>query len=84
MIEMIRARGADVILVGVPQLGFSLQLPKFYSAIAEEYAIPFEKSILLDLLGDNSMKSDAIHPNAKGYRLMAEAINKVIKKAQHN
>jgi lysophospholipase L1-like esterase len=28
------------------------------------------------------MKSDAIHPNATGYRLMAEAIYKVIQKAQ--
>lgn len=84
MVEMIRARGADVILVGVPKLGFGLQIPKFYAAIAEAYAIPVESDILLELLGDNSMKSDSIHPNATGYRLMAEAVYKVINKAQHN
>jgi lysophospholipase L1-like esterase len=83
MIGLIRARGADVILVGVPKLGFGLQVPKFYSAIAKEFTIPFESDILLDLLGDNSMKSDSIHPNATGYRLMAEAIHKVINKAQN-
>ncbi|MBE0575852.1 MAG: arylesterase [Desulfuromonadales bacterium] len=82
MIGLIRAHGADVILVGVPKLGFGLQVPKFYSVIAEEFTIPFESDILLDLLGDNSMKSDSIHPNATGYRLMAEAIHKVINKAQ--
>jgi lysophospholipase L1-like esterase len=83
MIELIRGHGADVILVGVPKLGFGLQMPKFYHAIAEEYTIPLETNILVDLLGDNSLKSDSIHPNATGYRLMAEAIHKVINKAQN-
>lgn len=82
MIEMIQDRGADVVLVGVPKLGFGLDVPKFYVSIAAEKAIPFEGEILLDLLGDNRMKSDAIHPNAKGYHLMAEAIYGVISKAQ--
>jgi lysophospholipase L1-like esterase len=30
------------------------------------------------------MKSDTIHPNATGYRLMAEAIYELINKAQRN
>jgi lysophospholipase L1-like esterase len=82
MIELIRARGADVVLVAVPKLGFGLAVPKFYLEIAEEYTIPLQSDILLDLLGDNSMKSDSIHPNATGYRLMAEAVHDVINKAQ--
>lgn len=82
MIELCRSRGAAVILVGVPRLGFGLQTPKFYSALAKQYAIPFEGEILVELLGDNSMKSDTIHPNDTGYRLMAEAIQTVIVKAQ--
>lgn len=82
MVEMVKARGADVILVGVPKLGFGLDVPKFYTTLAEEQGIPFEGEILVDLLGDNSMKSDEIHPNTTGYRLMAEAIHKVITKAQ--
>ena len=82
MINMIRARGIDVVLVGVPKLGFGLAVPQFYAIIAAEQKIPFEGEILADLLGDNGMKSDAIHPNATGYRLMAEAIHEVINKAQ--
>jgi len=82
MIEMIRARGIDVVLVGVPKLGFGLAVPSFYATLAEEEKIPFEGEILADLLGDNDMKSDTIHPNAAGYRLMAEAIYQVISKAQ--
>lgn len=82
MIEEIRSRGADVILVGVPRLGFGLEVPEFYEQIAEELAVPFERDIVLDLLGDDDFKSDAIHPNAVGYRKMAEAIHEVIVKAQ--
>lgn len=82
MIEMIREHGADVVIVAVPKLGFGLNIPKFYREIADEYAIPLQRDILLDLLGDNDMKSDSIHPNADGYRRMAEAIHAVIETAQ--
>jgi lysophospholipase L1-like esterase len=82
MIGLIRSRGADVVLVGVPKLGFGLQVPEFYPQIADDYTIPLQRDILLDLLGDNSMKSDTIHPNGTGYRLMAEAIYDLINEAQ--
>ena len=82
MIELIRESGADVVLVGVPKLGFGLRIPKFYVEIAEEYTLPIQRDVLIDLLGDNNMKSDSIHPNATGYRIMAEAIHDVIDKAQ--
>jgi len=82
MIELIKAHGADVVLVGVPKLGFGLGVPEFYGKLAEEFKIPFERDIVLDLLSDEEMKSDTIHPNASGYRKMAEAIHAVIVKAQ--
>ena len=82
MIELIQESGADVVLVGVPKLGFGLRIPKLYAKIAAEYTIPIQRDVLIDLLGDNSMKSDDIHPNATGYRIMAKAIYNVIDKAQ--
>ena len=82
MITLIRSHGADVVLVGVPKLGFGLQVPELYSQIADQHTIPLQKEILVDLLSDNSMKSDVIHPNATGYRLMAEAIYDLINRAQ--
>lgn len=84
MVELIRAQGADVVLVGVPKLGFGLEVPKFYGELATEFAIPFEGQILRELLADNRMKSDPIHPNDAGYRLMAKAIHGVIDKAAKN
>ena len=82
MIALIKAAGADVVLIGVPKLGFGLDVPAFFPELANEFAIPYEGDILLDLLDDNTMKSDAIHPNATGYRRMAEAIYAVIQRAQ--
>ncbi|MDG5469048.1 arylesterase [Deltaproteobacteria bacterium IMCC39524] len=82
MITLIRSRGADIVLVGVPKVGFGLQVPELYSKIADQHTIPLQKEILVDLLSDNSMKSDVIHPNATGYRLMAEAIYDLINRAQ--
>lgn len=82
MVSLIKQRGADVILIGVPKLGFGLDVPAFYPAIAEEHRIPFEGEILLDLLADHAMKSDPIHPNATGYQRMAEAVYQVIDVAQ--
>jgi len=83
MVALIRSQGADVILVGVPKLGFGLVVPDFYAETAKQYAVPLEQDILVDLLGDSTMKSDAVHPNAAGYRLLAEAISKVINNVQH-
>lgn len=82
MIELIHARGAAVVLIGVPQLGLAVQPPDFYSELAKEFALPYEGEILHQLLTDRKLKSDTIHPNADGYRLMAEALQQLITRAQ--
>lgn len=82
MIEACRSAGAEVVLVGVPQPGFTLKPPEFYVSIAEEYDIPYAGSVLADLLSDRDFKSDSIHPNATGYRRLAEALAELITEAQ--
>jgi lysophospholipase L1-like esterase len=81
MIELSRARGVDVVLVGVPEFGLILNPPEFYRETAKRFAIPYEGEIVSNLLGDRDYKSDAIHPNAAGYRRMAEALHALIKSA---
>ena len=81
MIEQIRAAGGDVVLIGVPEPGLLLDPPPFYGELAKRFGIPYEAEIVGDLLGDRDYKSDTIHPNAAGYRRMAEALLTLIRDA---
>ncbi len=82
MIELARTAGVQVVLVGVPQPGIFLATAPLYREVAREYQIPNENEILAEILADRSLKSDTIHPNAAGYRQLAESIATLIKKAQ--
>ena len=78
MIDMIKASGADVVLVGVPSPGLVLSTAPFYEELAREFNIPCECEAVADILSSPGLKSDQIHPNAAGYRRMAEAVAGVI------
>lgn len=81
MVSLLRERGIGVVLIGVPRLGWGLEVPAWYGAIAREAGIPYEGKIVARILADRSLKSDTIHPNAAGYRQMAEALAVLLKKA---
>ena len=81
MVGLARASGAEVVLVGVPRPGLFLGTAEHYERVATDLALPFEDEVLADVLGDNAMKSDAVHPNAAGYARMAEAIEEVLREA---
>lgn len=81
MVAMIRGRGIGVVLIGVPRLGFGLEVPKWYRAVAKDASIPYEGDILKHVLSDSSLKSDPIHPNAAGYQQVAESLSVLLKKS---
>jgi lysophospholipase L1-like esterase len=81
MIQMAKSQGIAVLLLATPKPGIPPSVPKFYSEIAEQEHIAFEDSVLRDVLFDNSLKSDMVHPNGRGYAKIAEALAKVLKKA---
>ena len=81
MIRLAKERGVDVLLIGTPEPGLTVTAAAFYADIANEFHIPYEGAVLGKILRDSSMKSDAIHPNARGYRLMAERVYDLLKKA---
>ena len=81
IINTIKSQGIGVVLVGVPKPALVTSAPPFYAEIAKEFGIPYEGKIVTDVLYQRDQKSDAIHPNAKGYRRMAEAIAALLKKA---
>ena len=81
MIRLARDRGIGVLLVAVPAFNLSLSPPKFYSEVAAEFNIPIEAKALPRILGKVSLKSDYVHPNAAGYRQLAEALASLLKKS---
>jgi len=81
MVKLARSRGIEVVLIGTPQPGFSVTPPEFYAAIAKEFRIPYEASIIGEVLRDASLKSDPIHPNARGYGVIAERVAERLKKS---
>jgi lysophospholipase L1-like esterase len=80
-IRLIRERGTALVLLAPPRPGVFTDAPAFYAELATESGIPLEADILKTVLTDNSLKSDLIHPNAKGSRRIAEALAKLLKDA---
>lgn len=74
LIHAIRASGAQVVLVAVPEPKLFGGIPDFYTRIADDLQLPLEKDVFNDVLKDNRLKSDPIHANAAGYRLVAERL----------
>ena len=81
MIRLAKDRGIDVLLIGTPEIGFTLTPPEFYAGIAKQFGIPYEGDVLTKILRSGDLKSDQIHPNAQGYRLMAERVADLLRKS---
>jgi len=81
MIRLAKSRGIEVVLIGTPEPGFAVTAPEFYAEIAREFRIPYEDGVIGKILRDASLKSDPIHPNARGYRLIAERVAELLKKS---
>jgi len=83
MISMVKATGADVILMGVPRPGLWLKVAPFYQEIANKHRVPFDPgTIIAQILSSSALKSDYAHPNAAGYKRLAESIAKLIQNSQ--
>ncbi len=79
MIELARGQGVEVVLLGVPKPGFLLSSAEFYQEIAERFNLAYEGDALPEILGDNQLKSDPVHPNAEGYRQLAGEVAQLLR-----
>ncbi len=83
-VQLARDAGAQVLLVAVPRpsigaaigsaIGAGLTDHPMYAAIAAEASVALHADGWLRVLGDDKLKSDAIHANAAGYRAFAEGL----------
>ena len=74
MIFLAQERGAGVLLIGTPEKGLMVTPPAFYAELAKQFRIPYEGKVIGEILRNSELKSDTIHPNARGYRLIAERV----------
>jgi acyl-CoA hydrolase len=86
-LKQIRSNDIPVVLVAVPQaspLGALLgRLPDapLYAELGHEENVAVVRDVLADVLSEDSLKADAIHPNGAGYKQMAEGIADALTRA---
>lgn len=80
LIERSKGTGARVLLVGVPAvpglagLVGSLDDAPLYAQLAEEQQVLLVPGVLAAILSDPALRADPIHPNAAGYRVLADGL----------
>lgn len=75
MIDLANQRDIKVVMLGVPKPGlFLISSAELYQQVANEHKTPIDIETLPNILSSKQLKSDAIHPNSDGYRVMAESI----------
>lgn len=79
LIQAMQANGASVVLIGVPEPKLFGGAPAFYAAIADEMKLPYEGEVFNEVLRNPSLKSDPIHANAQGYRVVALRLAELLK-----
>ncbi len=82
MISLSKRAGADVVLIGVPKPEYPLTMATFYRELASKYGVPLDSDTIAEILSSSALRSDQMHPNAAGYRKMAESIAGLIRDRQ--
>jgi acyl-CoA hydrolase len=81
ILAAVRGQGVPAVLVAVPELsllGAMTRRPSdapLYLELGKEEKIPVIEDVFSDILGKPELCADQIHPNANGYRRMAEGIH---------
>jgi lysophospholipase L1-like esterase len=79
MVKLAREKNIHVVLVGVPMLEIlTLSTAQIYYELADELSVPLEDSALEEILSDNSLKIDQIHPNAEGYKILSNRLANLV------
>lgn len=79
IVKRIRSRGAAVVLVGVSIGLISDPYGSAYEQLAREAAAGLVPDVLDGILGRRELMADAIHPNDRGYEIMAERLEPAIR-----
>jgi len=79
IVRRIQAQGAMVAIAGIRLGLFTDEFSAIFEETAEQFGALYIPQVMKGVLSDASLRSDPIHPNAAGYRLMAERIGEKVK-----
>jgi acyl-CoA thioesterase I len=71
MIKLIQAKGAMVAIVDISNVLFMQEYRQELLRLSKKYRAIFIPRIMEDIVTNEQLKSDAIHPNARGYKIIA-------------
>jgi lysophospholipase L1-like esterase len=80
IIDDIHAHGSAVLLLGVRGGLLRDTYNDRFAEFAKQKEVGFVPNILDDIIGDDELMSDTIHPNDKGYKKVADKIAPVLTK----
>jgi acyl-CoA thioesterase-1 len=78
MIERIQAEGAMAAIADISAGMFLAEYRKAFSELAQEKGAIFIPNIFSGIITNPHLKSDFIHPNADGYKMIAQRIYRTI------
>jgi acyl-CoA hydrolase len=87
ILAQVQAAKVPVVLVAVPRFSLlgaavgALPDAELYEQLAEEEKVPLVPKVFARILSDPGLKADQIHPNAEGYRQLAEGIAESLRDA---
>lgn len=79
IVRRIQGQGAMVAIAGIRLGLFTDEFSAIFEETAEQFGALYIPQVMKGVLRDASLRSDPIHPNAGGYRLMAERIGEKVK-----
>ncbi|WP_275950266.1 arylesterase [Desulfonema limicola] len=79
IVEKIQAKGALVVIGGISIPFWGKGFGESYDILAKETGAVLIPNIFEGIIGDSKLMSDSIHPNARGYEIMAEMFYKAVK-----
>ena len=79
IVQRIQAQGAMVAIAGVKLGLFTDEYGSIFEETAEQFDALYVAQVLKGILTDSGLRSDPIHPNGAGYRMIAERIAAKIK-----
>jgi len=79
IVERIRSQGAAVIVVGVRVGLMTDPYGARYEALARRTASGLVPGILDGVIGNSGLMADAIHPNDRGYTILADRVEPILR-----